>query len=82
MSVRASLHMRREKNQIDATELFISLIICTTCFGHFYAHHQERVITAYGVQCLDCWLSEVRYGAAGYVSGMRDVARLAQPVEQ
>ena len=29
------------KNQLDATEWFISLIICSTCFGHFYAHHQE-----------------------------------------
>jgi hypothetical protein len=33
--------MRREENQLDATEWFISLIICSTCFGHFYAHHQE-----------------------------------------
>ena len=30
-----------KKNQLDATEWFISLIICSTCFGHFYAHHQE-----------------------------------------
>ena len=30
-----------KKNQLDATELFIALIICSTCFGHFYAHHQE-----------------------------------------
>ena len=29
------------KNQLDATEWFIALIICSTCFGHFYAHHQE-----------------------------------------
>ena len=28
------------KNQLDATEWFIALII-STCFGHFYAHHQE-----------------------------------------
>ena len=34
------------------------------------------VITAYGVRCLGCWLSEVRYRAAGYASGMGDVARL------
>ena len=35
--------MRREKkkNQLGATEWFIALIICSTCFGHFYAHHQE-----------------------------------------
>ena len=33
--------MRRKENQLDATECFIALIICSTCFGHFYAHHQE-----------------------------------------
>ena len=33
--------MRREENQLDATECFIALLICSTCFGHFYAHHQE-----------------------------------------
>ena len=51
----------QKKNQLDATEWFIALIICSTCFGHFYAHHQEletiSLITAYGVQCLaaGCW---------------------------
>jgi hypothetical protein len=30
-----------KKNELDATECFIALIICSTCFGHFYAHHQE-----------------------------------------
>jgi len=30
-----------KKNQLDATEWFIAPIICSTCFGHFYAHHQE-----------------------------------------
>jgi len=29
-----------KKNQLDAIERFIALIICSTCFGHFYAHHQ------------------------------------------
>jgi hypothetical protein len=33
-----------KKNQLDATEWFIALIICSTCFGHFYAHHQELEI--------------------------------------
>ena len=33
--------MRREENQPHATEWFIALIIRSTCFGHFYAHHQE-----------------------------------------
>jgi len=32
---------RREENQRDATECFIALIICSTCFGHLYTHHQE-----------------------------------------
>ena len=41
MFIRASLYKRREENQLDATECFIVLIICSTCFGHLYAHHQE-----------------------------------------
>ena len=41
MFVRASLYKHREENQLDATEFFIALIICSTCFGHLYAHHQE-----------------------------------------
>jgi hypothetical protein len=41
MFVRASLYMRREENQLDATEWLIALVICSTCFGHLYAHHQE-----------------------------------------
>ena len=50
--------MRREENQLDVTECFIAFIIRSTCFGHFYAHHQELeticvcVVTAYGVECL------------------------------
>ena len=30
-----------KKNQLDATEWFTALVICSTCFGHLYAHHQE-----------------------------------------
>jgi len=33
-----------KKNQLDATECFITLIICSTRFGHLYAHHQELVL--------------------------------------
>jgi len=30
------------KCQLDAIEVFIAdLIVCSTCFGHHYAHHQE-----------------------------------------
>ena len=32
---------RREENQQDVTECFIALMIRSTCFGHFYAHHQK-----------------------------------------
>ena len=31
----------QKKNQLDATECFTALIICSTCFRYFYAHHQE-----------------------------------------
>ena len=45
-----------KKNQLDVTECFFALMTYSTCFGYFYAHHQELeticVITAYGVQCL------------------------------
>ena len=70
----------QKKNQLDATGWFIALTICPTCFGQFYAHHQDLdticVITTYGVRCLGFWLSEVRCRAAGCASVMRDVARL------
>ena len=36
-----SLAKQREENQLDATECFIAITICSTCFGHSYAHHQE-----------------------------------------
>jgi len=29
-----------KKDQLDVTECFIALMISSTCFGHFYAHHQ------------------------------------------
>ena len=33
--------MCRDENQLDVTECFIALMIRSTYFGHFYAHHQE-----------------------------------------
>jgi hypothetical protein len=30
-----------ERNQLDATQWFIELMIRSTCFGQHYAHHQE-----------------------------------------
>jgi len=35
----------RIKNQLDATYYFIVLLIGSTCFGHYYAHHQELATT-------------------------------------
>jgi len=32
---------RSKENQLDATECFIAIIICSTCFGHSHAHHHE-----------------------------------------
>ena len=34
-------YKHREENQLDATECFIAIIICSICFAHSYAHHQE-----------------------------------------
>jgi len=34
-------YLRREENQLHATESFIAIIICSTCFEHSYAHHRE-----------------------------------------
>jgi len=31
----------RIKNQLEATYYFIVLLIGSTCFRHYYAHHQE-----------------------------------------
>jgi len=41
MFVRASLYKRTEENQQMLLNSFIARIICSTCFGHLYAHHQE-----------------------------------------
>ena len=46
--------------------IFIAdLIVCSTCFGHQYAHHQElesiiQVVAAYGIWCFR--FSSCRYG--------------------
>ena len=33
----------RIKDQLDVTCYFISLLMCSTCFGHYYIHHRELV---------------------------------------
>jgi len=56
----------RIKNQLDATYCFIVLLIGSTCFGHYYAHHQVLVtmmlITTLVVSFLVCCRLTVRYG--------------------
>ena len=76
MFVRASLYMRREEDQLDATEWFIALVICSTCFGHLYAHHREleTILCYYRIWCV----MAVRCRAAGYAFGMREAARLVE----
>ena len=65
------------KCQLDATEVFIADIIdCSTCSGHYYAHHQE-------LKSIIQWLLPVVfravvfkllvwYGAEGYVSSNKN----------
>jgi hypothetical protein len=57
------------------------LIVCSTCFGHHYAHHQElRELYRWLLPVVLGFLvyrSLVWCGAVGYVSGLRDTARLA-----
>jgi len=54
------------KKQLDATYYFIVLLIGSTCFGHYYAYHQElatiMLITTLVVSFLVCCRLEVRCG--------------------
>ena len=54
------------KNTVDATYYFIVLLIGSTCFGHYYAHHQEiatvMLITTFVVSFLVCCRLEVGCG--------------------
>jgi len=68
------------KCQLDAAEVFIAdLTACLTCFGHYYAHHQE-------LKSIIQWLLPVVFGvvvfkllvwcgAEGYVSSLQDTVR-------
>ena len=46
----------KNKNQLDATYYFIVLLIGSTCFGHYYAHHQElmTIMLIAGMQAIAC----------------------------
>jgi len=40
LSVHRCIRVEKKTNYM-LLNVFISLIICSTCFGHLYAHHQE-----------------------------------------
>jgi hypothetical protein len=68
------------KCQLDATDDFFiaDLIACSTCFGHYYAHHQElesiiQVVAVCRIWCFVFKLS-VKCGVEGCVSGLRAAA--------
>jgi hypothetical protein len=41
----------KNKKQLGATSYFIALIIDATCFGHYYAHHQEQAKARCALAC-------------------------------
>ena len=56
----------KSENQLNATYYFIVLLIGSTYFGRYYAHHQElatiMLITTLVVSFLVCCMLEVRCG--------------------
>jgi len=50
------------KIQLDATYYFIMLMLGSTCFGHYYAHHQELKTI--------CWLTH-RPSGSGVAAGWK-----------
>jgi len=58
-----------KKNQLDVTELFIALMICSTSFGHLYVHHKELETICVLLPPMVCcaWLMVV----VGQVQGSR-----------
>ena len=51
-----SLCKGRKENQLDATECFIALIICSTYFGHLYALKVNSICEG-NYRGLSMWLS-------------------------
>jgi len=65
----------RIKDQLDVTCYFISLLMCSTCFGHSYIHHQELATILLNYQIgrlflVRCVL-EFRCGSVGVVSALQ-----------
>ena len=59
----------------DTVEVFIAdLIACSTCFGHYYAHHQE-------LKSIIQWLLRVVFRAVVFSSSCSGVKlRVVRPV--
>ena len=62
--------------QVQRSRLCVQEVGCCTSMPIIRSSRFLCVITAYGVQCLDCWLSGVRCREAGYASRKWDVALL------
>jgi len=80
-SIYLCVRVRREENQLDATEWFICTYNLLNMFQALIypssgARDYTCVIAACGMQCLGCWWSAVTSRAAGYASGMREIVRL------
>ena len=71
----------KNKNQLDATYYCVVLLIGSTCFGHYYAYHQElatiMLITTLVVSFLIGCRLEVSCGLAGVVSWLEAEALVA-----
>jgi len=53
----------KNKNKLDATYYFVVLLMGSTRFGHYYAHHQElALITILVVSFSVCCRLDVRCG--------------------
>jgi len=60
-----------EKDQLDATQEFIELIIRSTFFRHLYVHHQELETTQMFIACgtkLWLWLCSSNTPQPGHIS--------------
>ena len=59
------------RNQLDTSNYFIAIRMGSTCFEHYYAHHQElatmMLITTLVVSFLVCCVLEVGCGSPGVV---------------
>ena len=51
------------KDQLDVTCYFISLLMYSTCFGHYYIHHQELATVLFNYHTGRLVLSSLCVGA-------------------